>query len=84
MWDLFISIFVISALALTFAHAWNLVAETVLDTYEIKSDTGEVKKPVMQTVVYAAIVTAICILSLWYIHNHSTIDLGAGFKRKHR
>ncbi len=85
MIDLFISIFVITALALTFAHAWNLVAETALLTYERKDPvTGEVKRPVEQTLIYAICITAVAVLALWYIHYHTNIDLAAGHRRSHR
>jgi hypothetical protein len=84
MIDLFISIFVVTALALTFAHAWNLVAETALQKYEKTDDEGNVIKPVEQTLLYAIIITAISAFALWYIHHYTKIDLASGHRRSHR
>ncbi len=84
MIDLFISIFIITALALTFAHAWNLVAETALQKYERIDSEGNVVRPIEQTLIYAISITAISVLALWYIHYHTKIDLAAGHRRSHR
>nr|QBK85974.1 MAG: hypothetical protein LCMAC101_05690 [Marseillevirus LCMAC101] len=84
MIDLFISLFVITALALTFAHAWNLVAETALQQYERKDAQGNVQKPVFQTLIYALAITAVAVFALWYIHYYTKIDLAAGHRRAHR
>ena len=84
MIDLFISIFVITAMALIFAHAWNLVSETALQKYERKDDDGNIKKPIEQTLLYALGVTGVSIFALWYIHSYTNIDLAAGHRRAHR
>ncbi len=84
MWDVFFSFFVITALALLFAHAWNLFAETLIDTWDIKDKDGNVKAPVLQTFVYAVIVTLLSIGVIWYVHNHTNIDMEAGRALKHR
>jgi uncharacterized membrane protein len=84
MWDLFVSVFVIAALALVFAHAWNMVAEMSLATFERRNPDGTIRHPLRQTIYYAIGVSLISILVVWYIHNHTTIDLGAGHKRSHR
>jgi len=85
MIDLFISLFVITALALTFAHAWNLVAETALQQYERRDPvTKQVKQPVLQTLLYAIGITVVSVIALYYIHNYTKIDLAAGHRRAHR
>ena len=84
MIDLFISIFVITALALTFAHAWNLVAETALQKYERTDADGNVVRPVEQTLIYAICITAVSVFALWYIHYYTKIDLASGHRRSHR
>ena len=84
MLDLFISIFVITALALMFSQSWNLVAETMLQKYERTDAAGNVVKPVDQTLMYAISITAISVFVLWYIHYYTSVDLGSGFRRSHR
>ena len=84
MIDLFISIFIITALALSFAHAWNLVAETALQTYERKDPDGNIVYPVAQTLIYAICITTVSVIALWYIHYYTKIDLAAGHRRSHR
>lgn len=84
MLNLFISIFVITALALMFSHAWNLVAETALQQYERTDAQGNVIRPVEQTLIYAICITAVSVFALWYIHYYTNVDLAAGFKRTHR
>lgn len=75
MWDIFVSIFVIAALSLIFAHAWNMVASTVLHKYERKNSDGTVVKPLEQILIYAIGVTILTIGILYYIHYHTDIDL---------
>ena len=84
MLDLFVSIFVITALALMFSHSWNLVAETMLQKYERTDANGNVVKPIDQTLMYAISITAISVFALWYIHYYTNIDLASGFRRSHR
>ncbi len=84
MWDVFFSFFVITALALLFAHAWNLFAETLIATWEIKDSNGNVKDPIVQTLVYALTMTLISIGILWYIHKFTKIDLHKGRQGHHR
>lgn len=68
MRDIFISLFVLTALSLIFSHAWNTVAETMLSTWEIKDKNGNVKKPVIQTLVYAISITILAIIVLYFLH----------------
>jgi len=84
MWDVFFSFFVITALALLFAHSWNLFAETLISTWELKDSDGNVKDPVLQTMTYAIIMTVVSIAVLYLIHKYTDIDLGAGRKMQHR
>lgn len=78
MWDIFVSIFVIAALSLIFAHAWNMVASTILKKYEKKDSNGNVVKPLEQILIYAISVTLATILILYYIHYHTDIQLVRG------
>ena len=84
MWDVFFSFFVITALALLFAHAWNLFAETLIETWDIKDSEGNVKDPIVQTLVYAIVMTLISIGVLWFVHDKTDIDLSEGRKMKHK
>ena len=84
MWDVFFSFFVITALALLFAHAWNLFAETLVGTWEIKDSEGNLKDPILQTLTYAIIMTCISIGILIFVHNYTDIDIAAGKKGVHR
>lgn len=85
MIDIFLSIFVITALALIFSHAWNLVSEAALMRYAKRDPiTGEVRKPLNTSIAYAVSVTLLSVVVLWVIHKYTDIDLGAGHKRMHR
>lgn len=84
MWDVFFSFFVITALALLFAHAWNMFVETLLGTWVITDADGNVRDPVLQTLTYAIVMTIICISVLFIIHRYTDIDLGAGRRMRHR
>lgn len=84
MWDVFFSFFVITALALLFAHSWNLFAETLISTWELTDSEGNVKDPILQTLTYAIIMTVVSIVVLYIIHKYTDIDLGAGRKMQHR
>ena len=76
MRDLVISLFVLTSLALMFSEAWNMFAETLLATWEIKNDKGEPVKPVIQTMVYAVCVSIFSIVVL-YILTHPKLGLVA-------
>lgn len=84
MWDVFFSFFVITALALLFAHSWNLFAEVLIETWQITDSEGNVKDPIVQTLVYAIVMTLISIGVLWFVHNKTDIDLSEGRRMKHK
>ena len=70
MRDIFISLFVLTALSLVFSHAWNLVAESMLDTWEFKTPDGTVKKPVLQTFIYAMSISVLAVTLLFLLHRY--------------
>lgn len=84
MKNLFVAIFVVAALALIFAQAWSMVAKTALSQYAKKNEEGVVVNPLDQTLIYAISVSVAVVAIIGYIHFYTDVDLGAGFKRKHR
>lgn len=74
MKNLFISFFVLTSLSLIFSDSWNMLAETMLSKWEIKDADGNVKKPLLQNLVYALSVTVFSILVL-YILTHPKLKL---------
>lgn len=75
MIDVFVSVFIVAALSLIFAHAWNMVATTALYKYERKDKDGKIIKPLEQIIFYALGVTLASVLILYYIHYHTDIKL---------
>lgn len=75
MIDIFVSVFIIAALSLIFAHAWNMVATTALYKYERKDKNGNIVKPMEQIILYAVGVTLASMLILYYIHYHTDIKI---------
>jgi ABC-type Fe3+ transport system permease subunit len=82
--DIFVSVFILAALAFIFAHAWNMTAEQTLKVLAKRDDSGDVTHPLRQTLIYALMVTIMCAVFLWYIHHHTDINLGAGHGHVHR
>lgn len=74
MKELVISLFVLTSLAVMFSEGWNLFAETVLSTWEIKGPDGEPKKPIIQTFVYAIVISLISVFVL-FILTHPKLGL---------
>lgn len=74
MKNLFISFFVLTSLALIFSESWNMLAETMLATWEIKDEEGNVASPVLQNLVYALCVTGFSVTVL-YILTHPKVKL---------
>lgn len=75
MWNIFISVFVIAAISLIFAHAWNMVVETIIHKYEKTDSQGNVVKPLKQILIYAVCVTLAVIVVLYFIYYHTDIKL---------
>jgi TRAP-type C4-dicarboxylate transport system permease small subunit len=75
MWNIFISVFVIAAISLIFAHAWNMVVETMMRKYEKTDEYGNVVKPLKQILIYAICVTLFTLIILYYIYNYTDIKL---------
>lgn len=84
MWDIFFSFFVITALALLFSHAWNMFANALIATWEIKDAEGNVKDPIIQSLTYAIVMTLLCICVLVVIHYYTDINLAKGRQLDHR
>ena len=84
MKDVFVSVFIVAALALIFAHAWTMVSEQTLLTLEKKNPDGSVARPLRQLIIYAVVITIACWGILYYIHYHTDVNLGAGHFRAHR
>jgi ABC-type Fe3+ transport system permease subunit len=82
--DIFVSVFIIAALAFIFAQAWNMTADQTLKVLAKRNNSGDVTHPLRQTFIYAIFVTLLCVVFLWYVHNHTEINMGAGHMRSHR
>lgn len=70
----FVSFFILTSLALIFSNSWNMLAETLLEKWEIKDKDGNVKAPVVQNLVYAIVVT-IFSFSVLFVLTHPKLNL---------
>lgn len=80
MKSIFISLFILTSLALIFSNSWNMLAETMLQKWEIKDKDGNVKAPVIQNLVYAIAVTVFSFAML-YVLTHPKLNLIKETKR---
>jgi len=71
----FASIFLIAALGFIFANAWNMLAATMLKKYEKKDAQGNPIHPVNQTLAYALGISLLCIVVVWFYHEHTAVRL---------